>query len=231
MINSAEKILFHVLPRDVSGTVLAKKLRKQGKVVGNVYGLATDSTGVYMDKNAIKKLYASHGDTSLIYLQVGESKKQTPVLISEYQTDPFGNDVLHVSFRRVDLSDPIEAEIPVHMIGEVNIPESVVTLVKDEVTVEALPADLPDKFEIDISGLSEIGQIISLADIVYDKSKVKLILDEDENPEDIPLVIVQEIAGEVPEEETPETEVGEGEELTEETKEGDEKTVPEEKSE
>jgi large subunit ribosomal protein L25 len=209
MINSSDKILFHVFSRDVSGTASSRKLRNQGKVVGNVFGLGTDSIGIFMDKQAIKKLYASHGDTGLIYLEVDDSKKQVPVLISEYETDPFGNEILHVAFRRVNLTDPIQAEISVYMVGEADIPESVVSLVKDSVEVEALPADLPDKFEIDISTLTEIGQTVSLADLVYDKSKVKLVLDEDEDPSQILLVIVQEIAGEVEEEETPETQVGE----------------------
>lgn len=218
MINSSEKILFHVFSRGDLGTSSAKKLRKQGKVVGNVYGLGSDSQGVYMDKTAIKKLHASHGDTGLIYLQVGDSKKQIPALISEFETDPFGNEILHVSFRRVDLRDPIKADVSVVTIGEVNIPDSVVTLVKGSVEVEALPADLPEKFEIDISTLTEVGQTITLADLTYDKSKVTLVLDEDQNPNDIPLVIVQEIKEEVeevlevaPEGETAEPEAQNGE--------------------
>lgn len=211
MMNSSEKIVFHVFSREDSGTTSAKKLRKQGKVVGNVYGLGTDSVGVYMDKQAIKKLYASHGETGLVYLQIGESKKQVPVLISEYETDVFGSEVLHVAFRRVDLSDPIKAEISVHLVGEANVPDAVISLVKDVVEVEALPADLPEKFEIDISTLTEIGQTITLADLQYDSKLMKLVLDEEENPAEIVMVVVQEIAGEVPEEETPETVVGEGE--------------------
>lgn len=219
MTNSSEKIVFHVFSREESGTTSAKKLRKQGKVVGNVYGLGSDSVGVYMDKQAIKKLHASHGETGLIYLQIGESKKQVPVLISEYETDVFGSEVLHVAFRRVDLSDPIKAEISVYLVGEVNVPDAVVSLVKDVVEVEALPADLPEKFEIDISTLTEIGQTITLADLKYDSNLMKLVLDEEEDPAEIVMVVVQEIAGEVPEEETPETVVGEGD--TAETESGE----------
>lgn len=231
MISSTEKILFHVFSRDESGTGSAKKLRKQGKVVGNVFGLGSDSTGVYMDRQAIKKLYASHGDTGLIYLQIGDSKKQVPVLISDYSTDPFGENLLHVAFRRVDLSDPIQAEISIQLIGEANIPDSVISLVKDSVEIEALPADLPEKFEIDISGLTEIGQSISLAQLQYDKSKITLMVDEDQNLEEIPLVIVQAIAGEVEEEVTPETVVGEGETAETEVAAGDKPAAPEEKAE
>ncbi len=231
MTSSSEKILFHVFSRDKAGTGFAKKLRKQGKVVGNVFGLGSDSQGVYMDKQAIKKLYTSHGDTGLIYLQIGESKNQIPVLISDYSTDPFGINVLNVSFRRVDLSDPIQAEISIYIVGETDIPESVVSLVKDSVEIEALPSDLPEKFEIDISGLTEIGQSISLAELQYDKSKITLLLDEDQNPEEITLVIVQAIAGEVEEDETPETIVGEGDAVKTSIEAGEKPAATEEKAE
>lgn len=216
MINSSEKIVFHVFSRDAAGTNSAKKLRKQGKVVGNVYGLGKDSQGVFMDKQAIKKLYESHGDTGLIYLQVDENKKQIPVLITEYETDAFGKEVLHVSFKRVDLSDPVEVDISVSLVGEANIPDAVVSLVKDSVTIKALPADLPEGFEIDISTLTEVGQSVQLSQLEFDKSKVELVLDEDENPESIMLVTVQEVKEEVEEEQ--ETEVEESTETTGESK-------------
>jgi len=200
MTNSSEKIIFHVFSRDLAGTNSAKKLRSQGKVVGNIYGLNKNSQSIFMDKQAIKKLYESHGDTGLIYLQVDETKKQVPVLITEFETDSFGKQILHVSFKRVDLSDPIQVEISVSLIGEANIPDAVVSLVKDSVEVEALPANLPEKFEIDISSLSQIGDSINLSQLDYDKSKVKLVLSEEETPESVTLIIVQEIKGEVEEE-------------------------------
>lgn len=218
MINSSEKVVFHVFSRDAAGTNSAKKLRKQGKVVGNIYGLGKESTGVFMDKQSIKKLYESHGDTGLIYLQVDDLKKQVPVLITEYETDPFGASVLHVAFKRVNLSDPVEVDIPVTLTGEAKIDNAVVSLVKDFVRVEALPADLPEGFEIDISTLTEVGQMVTVSQLEYDKEKVSLVLNEDEDPETMTLVVVQEIKEEV--EETPEPEV-ENSEISAETSDGD----------
>lgn len=200
MINSSQKVVFHVFSRDAVGTSSAKKLRKQNKAIGNVFGLGKDSTSIYMDKQAVKKLYDTQGDTGLIYLTIGESKKQVPALITEYEVDPLSLEPMHVSFRRVDLSDPIEAEVPVILTGEVDIPDSVVTQVRDSITVEALPADLPEKIVIDISGLTEIGQTISLDAAKIDTSKAKFVLGEDEQPEDVMLVTVQEVKEEVEEE-------------------------------
>lgn len=209
MMNSSDKVVFHVFSREKLGTSASKQLRKQGKVVGNVYGLEKDSEPVYMDKVSIKRLYDQQGDTGLIYLTIGSSKKQSPALIDEYHIDPLSQEPLHVSFRRVDLSDPIEADISVTLVGEADIPEAVVSLVKDTVTVEALPADLPEGFEIDISGLTEVGQSILLSDLNIDTSKVKLVLGEDETPDAVTMVIVQEVKEEVVEEPEEVAEVGE----------------------
>lgn len=207
MMNAKDKVVFHVNLREKLGTSQSKQLRHQGKVVGNVFGLGKDSTAVYMDKMSIKRLYEDQGDTSLIYLTVGDSKKQSPALIDSYDIDPVTQEPTHVSFRRVDLSDPIEADIAVSLIGEADVPGAVISLVKDSVTVEALPADLPEGFEIDISALSEIGQSVMLSDLEFDSSKVTLVLGEDETPEEITMVIVQEVKEEV--EEEPSEEVSE----------------------
>jgi len=199
MINSTQKVVFHVFLRDTVGSKSSKILRKQGKAIGNIYGLGKDSTSVFMDLQGIKKLYNEIGDTSLIYLQVGEEKKQVPVLIDEYETSPLSNTPLHISFKRVNLSDPIEADVSVSVFGETKISDAVVSLLKDTITVEALPANLPENFTIDISVLTQVGQTITLADISV-PADVKLILGEDETPENIVLVSVQEIKEEVVEE-------------------------------
>ena len=81
---------------------------------------------------------------------------------------------------------------------------------KNEVEVEALPANLPEKFEVDISSLTEVGQSITLADLTFDKSKITLELGEDVDPANETVVVLQAVAAEV--EET----VDEPEEATEE---------------
>jgi large subunit ribosomal protein L25 len=227
MINSSEKIVFHVQTRDVRGTGKVKKLRSAGKIAGNIFGLKKDSTSILMDEKDFRKLYESHGDSGLLYLEIDENKDQVPVLIDSIDVKPVGSKVLHVAFKRVDLKITVETDVDVEMVGEADIPQSIVTLVKDSVTIEALPADIPDKFEIDISVLTEIGQSLSLADLKVDTSKLTLVLEEDETPENITLVVVQEVKEEVePEEEVaaPEDiENGNGEEdkeASDESKEG-----------
>lgn len=226
MTNASDKIVFHVSTRLEKGSGNVSRLRRSGKTPGNIYGLGEESQAIVADYQGIKKLYESHGDTGLIYLQVDDSKKQVPVLIDEVSSVVIGEGILHVSFKRVSLSVKIEAEIPVVMVGETKIDDAVVSLVKDFVLIEALPADLLENFEVDISSLSEVGQSITAGDLVFDKSKITLVLNEDEEASDVMLVNVQaikeEVVEEIPEAEAEPTENGK---KSEETSDKDEKST------
>ena len=82
----------------------------------------------------------------------------------------------------------------------------------DEVEIEALPTDLPEKFEVDVSGLAEVDQFISVGDLKFDKSKIKM----ENDPEQI-IVKIEPLRKE--EEElppAPEVTEGEGEAVSEE---------------
>lgn len=227
MISTSEKIVFHVSTRERTGTSGASQVRREGKVPGNIYGLGEDSLSVMTPYHELRRLYENQGETGLIYLQIDDSKKQVPVLIDELTREKIGSNILHVSFKRVNLNVKIEAEIEVVTVGEVHIDDAIVSVVESKVSIKALPADLPDHFEVDISGLTEVGQSISLADLVYDKSKIDLVLDENQSPEDVMLVNVQEIKEEVEPEPVEVEGEGEGEEggaTTDETIESGEST-------
>ncbi len=203
----SKKVVFHVTSREKEEKV--KKLRKLGKTPGNVFGLSKDSESVTMDTIAFKKLYEQQGDTGLIYVSIDEEKEQ-PVLIDDVAYNSINGSFVHASFLRVNLTVAVSAMVPIELIGECDIPETIVNQVKNEVEVEALPANLPEKFEVDISSLTEVGQSITLADLTFDKSKITLELGEDVDPANETVVVLQAVAAEV--EET----VDEPEEATEE---------------
>jgi large subunit ribosomal protein L25 len=202
-----------------------KQLRREGIVPANIFG-AGDSIAIQVDSLSFGKLYEQVGETGLIYVEIKGDKHQHPVLVEEIQTDPVSGELLHASLRQVDLTEKTEANVPVETIGEFDIPEAVLVVVKDEIEVEALPADLPEKFEIDVSLLTEVGQMVTYADLKYDRSKVTLVLGEEGEEE--PVVLVQEQREEEPEEEPEVVEGEEGEategEAGEADKEGDQET-------
>lgn len=184
-----------------------KQLRRKGMIPGNIFG-GKNSIAVQMGDQDFRRLYEEVGETGLVYIQVGDTKEQHPVLVEEVQSNPVDGSLFHVSFKKVDLTEKVEAMVPVETIGEFDVPQGVLMVVKDEIEVEALPADLPEKFEIDVSVLKEVGQMVAYKDLNYDRSKVTLVLGEEGEEE--PVVLVDRQREEEPEEQ-PVVEGAEGE--------------------
>jgi large subunit ribosomal protein L25 len=87
--------------------------------------------------------------------------------------------VLHVDFHQVDLTQKVTVTVPVEFVGEAPAVTTGGVLVKlfNELEVEALPADLPDKLTVDVSGLDTVGKGITLKDLKIDSQKVKLLVE------------------------------------------------------
>ena len=216
------QINFITLTREIKGKRV-RQLRALNFVPGNVFVAGGESVALKFPEKDFIQLYEEAGDTGLIYLQIDDDQKKRPTLIDEVQVDPVSGAVLHVSFKEVDLKEKIEAEVPVEVVGEFGVKEAVLVTVRNSIVVEALPTDLPEKFEVNIESLTEIGQMITLKDLEFDREKVALVDVETEEDWDKPVVLVQEqeeeIIEEVPEEEV-EGEGGEGEEAEGVTEEG-----------
>jgi len=156
-----------------------KKLRRGGVLPANVYGKKTESISVQLPLDVFLKTYNQVGETGLIELSVNGDKKH--VLISNVQLDPVSDTPIHVDFREVNLKEKVTAAVQIELMGESPAEKSGVgTPVQqlNEVEVEALPADLPESFTVDISVLSEVDQAIYVKDLVYDKNKMELLADD-----------------------------------------------------
>ena len=195
---SNTKTVFHVHTRE--SATKTKQLRRESKIPANVFGLSMDSEAIQFDSNAFRKLYDSVGETGLVYLKIDDQKEQ-PTLIDDVAYQSVGNTILHVTFRRVYLKVAITAAIPVELVGECDVPGATVVQIKQEIEVEALPADLPESFEVSIDTLKEVGDSITLADLKIDTSKVTFVLAEGIELENEAVVILQGVAEEVEAEE------------------------------
>lgn len=205
-----DKHTFDVQERNTLGKKV-KQLRKQGLGVGSISTPNGKAKSVQFDQKKFNKMLEKAGESSLLYLSVGEEKKQRPVLVDEIQAEPVTGEMIHVTFRQVSLKDKVTAEIPVEFIGETDVADTTLVVVRDMVEVEALPTDLPEKIEVDISVLTEAGQSISVADLNVDTEKVTIVVGEDQEAENMPVVMLQEVQEEVEEPE----ETAEGEEAAE----------------
>lgn len=153
-----------------------KSLRRKGKLPANLYGKKVKSQALELSQKDFLKVFGEVGETGLVELVIAAELTPRVVLIHNLQKEPVDHNVVHVDFRQVDLKQKITAMVPVEMLGEapgVAIGGVLVQLL-NEIEVEALPADLPEKITVKVDKLQEIGQAVTVADLIYDKDKVEL---------------------------------------------------------
>ena len=152
-------------------TILGKKvsrLRKDGILPGHVYGNKVETEHVSVKAKDFQIVYDQAGETGLVELRIGEEKTR-PVLIRDVQVDPVKGEIYNIDFYQVDLKVKVEVPVPLVLIGEqpelVHTGEAVVIQPMTEVQVEALPMDLPEKIEVDITSLKAIDDAILISQL------------------------------------------------------------------
>jgi large subunit ribosomal protein L25 len=173
-----------------------KKLRREGVLPANIYGKKIKSLSIKFPVVDFEKVYKAAGETGIVEIAIGKQKK--PVLISNVQLDPVTDKPLHVDFHQVDLKEKTTADVPIELIGESPAEkQGLGTVVQsiNEIEVEALPKDLPDKFEID-----QAEQIIVKVEPPRKEEEVAPPPPEEEVPEEAEKEVSPEEAAEKAEE-------------------------------
>lgn len=195
-----DKISLNLDVREVHGKKV-KHLRREGQVPGVVYGAGFDPISVQAASNVIAKAYGSAGKHHPIYLTIGEKKKIA--MIKDAEVDPVKHVIRHVSFHAVKQNEPVEAEIPVHLKGEGESEAEKAGMIilqnVESLQVKALPMDLPDELLVDITGLKEPGERVTVADIKL-PANVELVdhaaqaqTDEDEESHSVTELVVASV--------------------------------------
>ncbi|MGH7246047.1 MAG: 50S ribosomal protein L25 [Candidatus Levyibacteriota bacterium] len=143
-----------------------KKLRREGVLPANVYGKDMKSTAVQVTMKDFQKVYKEAGETGVVELDVVGEKR--PVLIHNVQIDPISMDPVHADFFQVNLKEKVKTMVPVVITGEPKAVTDKVGLLLQtlsEVEVEALPTDLPENIEIDVTSLAAVNDQVTVADL------------------------------------------------------------------
>lgn len=195
----------------------ARKLRRDGLLPAVVYSKKHSSEHVQVDQREFYALFKLAGYTNVVDLNIED--KTLPVIVQDIDVNPVTGQARHIDFLVVNLKEKIQTVVPIEFVGVssgVKDLGAVLSVVLDEVEVEALPDNIPNQIELDISSLVEIGDSLSVADITKDP-KYSILADDSQ-------IVVSLSAGATgieesvaPEQVIPETTVEE----TAETKTGD----------
>lgn len=190
MKDSRDTLILQVEPR--SKTDSLSVIRRNNRIPANVFGLGKKSESISIHRKEFNQLIKNAGENSVIFIS-GVAKKNIPVLISELTKHPLEQFIQHVSLRRVDLKQKIEQDVPIEVVGEFTLPGATYLLVKDSITISALPEDFSESFVVDVSQFKTVDDTITVADLDIDATKATVVLHEDEKASEVQVVVVQEI--------------------------------------
>ena len=211
-------------PRTEFGSRTTRRLRRDGKIPGVVYSGGQDATSFQVESREARVILGE--GHALFDLQI-EGSDAVPVVIKEQQHHPVRGDLQHLDLQKVRLDEAIQAEVVIELEGGEDAPGfkqgGVLEHVTREITVEALPTEIPDGISLDVSEM-EINDVLSLTDLIVPEG-VELVADD---PSEVTLVTLS--PPRIEEEPEPEVEtdpelVGE---VGDEGEEGEEGEAPEE---
>ena len=157
-----------------------KQIRKEGFIPATIYGKGLESKSVQFLTTELVKLFEEVGESTLVNLSL--EKEMLPVLFRNPQYHVISGELIHIDCYKVNLKEKISAMVPIEFIGESQAVKNGNTLVTvtDEIEIEALPADLPEKIEIDLSALETLESVINVADIKIDTEKLEIKTDKEQ---------------------------------------------------
>lgn len=185
-----EKVILKASVREETGKRFAKDLRNKGLVPANVYKSGKAATSLTVANKELEgTLHTKAGENVLITLKIsggGAAVKDRTVLIKEIQRHPVRDNILHVDFNEISLTEVLKVNVPIVARGEaagVKIDGGLLEHVLRELSVECLPTNIPTKIDVEVSAL-KIGEHILVKDIKVPEG-VKVLND----PELIALIV------------------------------------------
>lgn len=162
---SNESTTLTVSPRQAGGSREARRLRRQGNVPGVIYGGGDDPVSFQVPARTLRHALSAGGAVIDVSVEGGSSG---PVVVKELARHPLTGDTVHVDLLRVRLDEKIQSTVVLELTGEEDAPgvreNGVLEHVTRELTVEALPNDIPDTLTHDVSEM-QIGDTLTLESV------------------------------------------------------------------
>lgn len=167
------------------GKKFTNKLRKEDLVPAVVYKAGSHTLPVVVNEKEFQKaLHTSAGGNVLVELKIsgdGAKPQSKTVIIKEIQYHPYKDNILHVDFQQIALDEVIKLKVPIAAKGEaagVAKGAGILERIMWEVEIECLPTEIPQKLEIDVTGL-ELGHTKTIKDLIV-PSGIKVLADPEQ---------------------------------------------------
>ena len=164
---AGERIRLEVRERERTGSAESRRLRRAGLIPGVLYGRGRKPHSICIPERDLRRvLTGEHGLHAILDVVLEGQKTSHASILKEFQRDPIHGKLIHVDLQEVRLDQPIVAQVAVELVGEAaGVKEGgVLSQVTREISVEALPLEVPDRLELDVSGMA-IGDTLRIGDL------------------------------------------------------------------
>jgi large subunit ribosomal protein L25 len=210
---AGERVKIEVQEREARGSAAARRLRKGGLIPGVLYGRGKNPHVFSIAERELRKaLTGPAGLHAILDVVVAGQKTTHPSILKDYQQHVITGRLEHIDLQEVRLDQPIQAQVVIELVGEApgTVEGGVLSQVSREVNVEALPLEVPERIEVDVSKM-EMGDTLRLADVAVQDGVTFL----DDAEETVLATVTMPTRVEEPEVEEEEEELEEGVELAE----------------
>ena len=164
---AGERVKLQVQTRESRGSAESRRLRSKGLVPGVLYGNGGAAHPFCIEERQLRRaLTGDHGLHAILDVVLEGQQKPHHAVVKDYQLDPTRAQLLHIDLHEVRLDQAIQTNVVVELVGEAAGQKEggVLSQINREVRVEALPMEVPDHLELDVSGMM-IGDSLRLSDL------------------------------------------------------------------
>jgi large subunit ribosomal protein L25 len=165
---AGERSKLTVVAREHVGSRESRRLRRQGLVPGVLYG-RSDPIAITIPERELRRALTGEGGLhAILDVEVEGASESHPSILKEYQVDPVRGGVTHVDLQEVRLDQPIQASVTLQLLGGEDAPGvregGVLSQPLRELAIQALPLEVPEHIDVDVSGM-EIGGTLRVSDV------------------------------------------------------------------
>jgi large subunit ribosomal protein L25 len=164
---AGERIRLEVRERERTGSADARRLRRAGLIPGVLYGRGQKPHAISVPERELRRvLTGEHGLHAILDVALDGQKTSHASILKEFQRDPIRGKLIHVDLQEVRLDQTIQAQVTIELVGEAigSKEGGVLSQMTREMTVEALPLEMPDRIELDVSAMV-IGDTLRISDL------------------------------------------------------------------
>lgn len=173
-------------PRTVFGRKVADLLSDR-QIPAVLYGYKAENQSIQVEEGAFRKVLQGAGENQVVDLTVGKTTYH--VLIRDVQINPTRRDLIHVDFYAIDITKPVDVEVPLEFTGEapaVKLTGGSLVKKMSLLKVRCLPKDFVKFVEVSVNGLETLENVIRVADVKVPATWTVL-----ENPNDVVAKVVE----------------------------------------